>query len=142
MRSRYGHRIEILDGESFGGNGYKFDTIKMYLEFLREENPLIPIWVNVDSFDDVDPGLNFDPKIHTSKEQYLSREFKSLAERLNMVILFTKHQNKNNRGRGMSSDIARGSGQLEYDSTIFLMMYSEVAELGQSAEVYFDPGLR
>ena len=132
----YQGKLEILDSSSWGDRGAYLENIVKYLTNLRDFFPDKKIWVTIDAFDDpkLPAGVRMEERV-----MYTSSLLKDTCNRLGIVIMAVKHMNKGNRGRVYSGDAFKGSSGLLYDAQLALLAYSEMAELGQSANLYFNP---
>jgi len=91
----------------------------------------LPLWVNIDAFDDIQSGEQLESNESVSM---ISQTLKRAAERFDCVICATKHLTKGS-GRESGTDALRGYGSLKYDAKCILMCYNDVGENGEAAEI-------
>ena len=137
---QYGDRLEIIDGASWGDRGSYLNYLEEYLTKVREAFPNDKLWINIDAIDDI---LVPDCKDDNEALKKISRRLKALSNKLGATspcfILGIKHFNKGNRGRGSSMEAFKGVSGQGYDCKLALILYSEMGELGNQAQIYFNP---
>lgn len=132
--ARYNKRLALIDNTCLSGKGGQLAHLLQYLGDVRNDNPEVPIWVNIDAFDDLQL-----PEANTENDfiAHASGALKTASVQHDLAILCSKHMNKG-EGRGAKTDALRGAGRLKYDATVILMGHNDVGENGQSADIFFE----
>lgn len=136
---RYKQRLAIFDTDSLRdaqgvAQASRLDRIVSEIASYRERFPEAPLWVNIDALDDIEVS-GVDPE---DKIAHISEVLKRATKRYDCVIFATKHKVKGQGGRSAGTDSLGGRARLKYNCQLILVAYSEVGDLGQASEIYFE----
>ncbi|MFW5890874.1 MAG: DnaB-like helicase C-terminal domain-containing protein [bacterium] len=111
-------------------------VIKQHYNYFREQNIDKKIFVQIDSFHDLESSVkNF--RSDKEKYSYLSTKLKDLAEELDIPIWCTGELKKLGGERRPIKEDLREANKIIYKASLILMVYNEVGVEQSNAEIFF-----